>query len=86
MKKIMSFLVTILLTSTTLTSCSGNSSEVTICECENLFMEYSDKKDKAKTEKERNQISLEELKKNRMCYDLEKSLGSKLESERAKCQ
>ena len=55
----------ILFTQFILTSCSGGSSkepatteEVTICECENLFWDYSDKKDKAKTKKERIQLSL----------------------------
>ena len=83
----------ILFTQFILTSCSGGSSkepatteEVTICECENLFWDYSDKKDKAKTKKERIQLSLEEAKKNNKCYKLEKSLGSKLEAERAKCK
>ena len=60
--------------------------KVTICECENLYWDYSDKKEKAKTEKERIQLSTEELKKNTMCYKLEKSLGSKLEAERSKCK
>ena len=92
MKKEMRIFGALLFTQFILTSCSGGSSkepatteEVTICECENLFWDYSDKKEKAKTEKERIELSKEELKKNIMCYKLEESLGPKLEDERAKC-
>ena len=84
MKKVI--LSAVMMTAMMLSSCGGGAStEVTICECENLFWDYSDKKEKAKTEKERIELSKEELKKNIMCYKLEESLGSKLEDERAKC-
>ena len=63
-----------------------NAEQVTICECENIFWDYSEKKDNAKTEEERTQLSREESAKNIKCYELEKSLGSKLEEERAKCK
>lgn len=94
MKAIMTISVAMMITLIFLTSsCGGGctkehgitTEEVTICECENLFWDYSDKKEKAKTEKERIELSKEELKKNIMCYKLEESLGSKLEDERAKC-
>jgi len=62
-----------------------NTNKLTVCECENLVLEYLEKKSKAKTEEEKIQLSIEESKKNIECYELEKSLGDKLKEEQAKC-
>jgi hypothetical protein len=100
MKKVISIFGVILYNSSILTSCGPNEESnqnntvnegpkkfnITVCECDNLFWDYQEKKSKAKTKEERNDLSIEELTKNQECYELEKSLGTKLKEEQNKCK
>ncbi len=84
MNKVNLLYITILL----FVGCASNENDsytVTVCECQTLFEDYSNKKLNADSKEEKLRLSKEELSKNIECAKLEKSLGENLTNEIAKC-